>query len=603
MSFERVGGVRDSVLRRIEKWIFFGPDDPDLREANFCARHILINGEIHTEDEVSDAWNDFFDTLHDCQLPPSTLDDIRDNPALREHILHKFAEFKGKCTCTDCDDVDLKQIEALGDGAVYCPADLDEEEQQEIAAARRYNGWFDLKPTKPSPSDRKSLLRLAKYRIATCDEFSGMATSLRLFGLHKPFSSTPLHDLKPSTLRVGLARARCGHLLTRASLQFGLTRCSSPRRTPGATSSAGSFHNPVRCAKLTLRCSHTSKAATDAVSVAYKDFVCFVVEDQDGRAEFVYLYNAPIPYLENGTELDDLFPLGQTLVIREPTFVRTFDDQSIAIQVDSPTDYALLPRSAALLEGAQWRTDSPAPFRPVTVNSLHGKGNAHSARGSASRAVQAFSDALALDPTPRERLLLAMDRSWTHFSLSNYSSCYRDASIVLTYLAQGVAASIETELSIRLRRGLALIMMRRFAPALKEYERILETRADDILAKNGKATALRALAETRTGSHNWRRLEESLSDVETYPVGDFVGPVKVVSMSRRGGGRGVVATRDVKAGEVLLGKSCWFAALFWSSLPDISWVTVLSPSVQSTRSITATISPRKPLQRPRPPRS
>jgi hypothetical protein len=180
-NFERVEGVRDSVLRRIEKWIFFGPNDPDLREANFCARHILINAEIHTEDEVLDAWNDFFDTLHDCQLPPSTLDDIRDHHGLREHILHKFDELKGKCTCTDCDDVDLKQIKALGDGAVYSRADLDDEERDEIWAARRYNGWFDLKPMKPSPSDRKALLHLANRRRTQWDEFPGVATSLRLW--------------------------------------------------------------------------------------------------------------------------------------------------------------------------------------------------------------------------------------------------------------------------------------------------------------------------------------------------------------------------------------------------------------------------------------
>lgn len=213
-NFERVEGVRDSVLRRIEKWIFFGPNDPDLREANFCARHILINAEIHTEDEVLDAWNDFFDTLHDCHLPPSTLDDIRDYHGLREHILHKFDELKGKCTCTDCDDVDLKQIKTLGDGAVYSRADLDDEERDEIWAARRYNGWFDLKPMKPSPSDRKALLHLANRRRTQWDGFPGVATSLRLFGLRKPFSTTPLHDLKPSMLCACLTR---GSLLTSLS--------------------------------------------------------------------------------------------------------------------------------------------------------------------------------------------------------------------------------------------------------------------------------------------------------------------------------------------------------------------------------------------------
>lgn len=53
--------------------------------------------------------------------------------------------------------------------------------------------------------------------------------------------------------------------------------------------------------------------------------------------------------------------------------------------------------------------------------------------------------------------------------------------------------------------------------------------------------------------YDWDRLDPYENGDRRMTIGDFFGPIKVVDMPQRQGGRGVVATRDIQAGELLLG--------------------------------------------------
>lgn len=279
----------------------------------------------------------------------------------------------------------------------------------------------------------------------------------------------------------------------------------------------------------------------------------FVVEDQDGRAEQICIFNHPVEALETGDVLDELLPIGQALVIREPVFVKALRGKSIVIRVDSPTDYALLPPSAALLDGAKWAYDIPRAEE--SVETLRLKGNEHMNNVDYEWAVKAYSDALALEPTPEERLVLALNRAQAHLQADNYASCHRDASIVLAYLAQGVTGPPSAEKKARYRRASALRKLRRFDRALEEYARVLDMDLDQDGALLGRAAVQIALEESRSGVYDWDRLDPyEISDGgRRLTIGDFFGPIKVVDMPQRQGGRGVVATRDIQAGELLLG--------------------------------------------------
>ncbi len=258
--------------------------------------------------------------------------------------------------------------------------------------------------------------------------------------------------------------------------------------------------------------------------------------------------------LDTGDVLDELLPIGQALVIREPVFVKAVRGNSIVIRIDSPTDYALLPPSAALLDGSKWACDIPHAEESVEAHRL--KGNKHMNNVDYECAVKAYSDALALEPTPEERLVLALNRAQAHLPADNYASCYRDASIVLAYLAQGVSGPPSAVKKARYRRASALRKLRRFDRAVEEYARVLAMDLDQDGALLGKAATEIALEECRSGVYDWDRLDpDEISKVKNLTVGDFFGPIRVVDVPQRQGGRGVVATRDIQVGELLLG---WF---------------------------------------------
>ncbi|KAG8848973.1 hypothetical protein FRB91_010354 [Serendipita sp. 411] len=61
------------------------------------------------------------------------------------------------------------------------------------------------------------------------------------------------------------------------------------------------------------------------------------------------------------------------------------------------------------------------------------------------------------------------------------------------------------------------------------------------------------VSEQKDGSFDWNALfKETISSGNELDVANFVGPIKIAPLSNRGGGRGIVATRSVVAGELLL---------------------------------------------------
>ena len=169
-----------------------------------------------------------------------------------------------------------------------------------------------------------------------------------------------------------------------------------------------------------------------------------------------------------------------------------------------------------------------------------------------------------------------MNRAQAHLQAENYASCHRDASIVLAYLAQGVTGPPSAEKKALYRRASALHKLRRFERAVEEYKRVFQMDLEQDGALLGHAAVEIALEESRTGVYDWDRLDpDEIADVADLTIGDFFGPVKVVDMPQRQGGRGVVATRDIQAGELLLGMSlfCHFSRYPGSAAdqPSLQW--------------------------------
>ncbi|GAA6053470.1 hypothetical protein JCM3770_005179 [Rhodotorula araucariae] len=289
--------------------------------------------------------------------------------------------------------------------------------------------------------------------------------------------------------------------------------------------------------------------------------VTFIVEDQDGRVETCSIYNLNLLGVSIGPDLDALFPPGAVLTVREPTYKPNQYNTCHVIRIDSPTDFEMLLPTHPLAKGARWSTKAPVVPLPAPYD-FKALGNRYFGDKKDLNAVKAYTDGLAAKDDAAERLVLFLNRAQAHLRLGNYASAYRDTSAVLGFLDADVPAPPLAKAKATLRRARALEGMRQLTLAHEAYNRVLELDELSEEANKGARRVAKMLRESSTGEYDWRELVQwaDKQDAQGGPaVGDFVGPVKVVEREGRGGGRGVVATRDLKAGEVLLVEKAFVA--------------------------------------------
>ncbi|BGP18672.1 hypothetical protein JCM10213_002916 [Rhodosporidiobolus nylandii] len=278
----------------------------------------------------------------------------------------------------------------------------------------------------------------------------------------------------------------------------------------------------------------------------------FIVEDPTGRAEWFSTYHYPLHGIKTGPDLDALFPLGQILAIKEPTFKPNQDGRGHLVRSDSPSDLVLLQPDDPLVKGIRWTFPSAArPLQPSFDHKAHG--NNLFKQKKYLLATKAYGDGLATSPPDEQKLLLHLNRAQAHLFLGNFASAYRDASAVLAHLEAGVTAPAATRYKAAVRLARSLEGLRLFDQAKQAYDAVLAIDAAGAEGKAGKQRVEKMVREAKTGEFDWTELKKvsSVGGGEAQ-VGDFFGPLKVEELKGRGGGRGVVATRDIKAGELLV---------------------------------------------------
>jgi len=298
--------------------------------------------------------------------------------------------------------------------------------------------------------------------------------------------------------------------------------------------------------------------------------VSFQVDDPTGRSyvlpstlrpftdsvdysEYFSVYNLPLPGIDNGEALDALFPVGSILAVKEPLFKMNQNGSNAMVRVDSPTDVVFLEPSSPVLQGVEWVFPTSAVPPPPSFD-FKAHGNALLVDRKFLLGVKAYSDGLAASPSDEQKLLLHLKRAQAHLLLRNFGAAYRDASAVLVLFDNDVNSPPQTKAKATLRQARALEGLRKLDLALQAYNDLLQIDPDKIEGKDGKKRVEKMLRESKTGEYDWRALEK---DKIAKPgpglnVGDFVGPIRVVEMSERGGGRGIIASRDIAAGELLL---------------------------------------------------
>ncbi|KAG9001119.1 hypothetical protein FRB94_004917 [Tulasnella sp. JGI-2019a] len=281
--------------------------------------------------------------------------------------------------------------------------------------------------------------------------------------------------------------------------------------------------------------------------------VMFGVEDVAGNVVQLTLNNYPGTAGATGLAVDALFPIGAVLAVREPTLKMMAQGNEAHIRVDCPSDIVRIDDDHSLLKDVNWKTGqrlASTPTLPRTEEEWREMGNRYFKSGWFVQAVLAYSRGLRRYPTS---ILLYLDRSLAHLRLNYYGAALADALRV----AEDAGVNQPTKVKAIFRAGQAKYGMGLWDDAQALFKQTSELDKSEV--DNCQTWIERCrdrTAEARDGSYDWTRLFD-LANIpgQRLDVADFTGPVEVAEIPSRGGGRGVVATRDIKCGELLVSMS------------------------------------------------
>lgn len=218
-----------------------------------------------------------------------------------------------------------------------------------------------------------------------------------------------------------------------------------------------------------------------------------------------------------------------------------------------------------------------APLSPSSSaphNYLH-LGDSFRARNLLQLAEEAYSQGLATSPPPScdHQFSLLLGRAAARLELQAFKLAYRDTVTALELLHLSTPLDSNALIPSPDSKGRGLLLraqaeegLRIFPIALASYEEVLSLVMNDKEAEKGRSRTLRRLEEAEQANYDWAERFQLALDVHACPrqdVADFLGPFKVERIAERGGGRGVLAMRDIKRGELLLVEKAFAIVYPW----------------------------------------
>ncbi|KDQ15101.1 hypothetical protein BOTBODRAFT_174271 [Botryobasidium botryosum FD-172 SS1] len=270
------------------------------------------------------------------------------------------------------------------------------------------------------------------------------------------------------------------------------------------------------------------------------------IEDPTGDVCSLSIYNYPGTRLAPANVLDTIFPMGAILAIREPYLGIGLYNSDPFIHVNSPSDIVFIKPSDSILDGICWKLpihiSTPVP---QTMCGWKDVGDGHFRLAQYFAAVIAYSNGLDLDPNA---YVLQLNRAVAYLRLEYFPAALSDAEAVLPVKQ----LSNEMRAKALFRAAQAEYGLGRYQAAAVRLEEshLLNSRAPEPIAW---LTRCEERLQEVEGKYDWVRMfEDAMTPGRRLDVAEYVGPIRVQPMPTRGGGRGVVTTRAVKAGELLL---------------------------------------------------
>jgi tetratricopeptide (TPR) repeat protein len=268
------------------------------------------------------------------------------------------------------------------------------------------------------------------------------------------------------------------------------------------------------------------------------------VEDPFGTGIILTIDNYPGLFQANISTLEDQFPCGTVVAVREPWMKLSMSEHWAFVRVDSPSDIMILGNTDPLGQPIIWATAPTWPEDPSTMTGWKERGNNYYKRESFLPAAQAWTRALELQP---ENVDLLLNRSMAYLRLEWPGAAHADAVRVLSLTESKMIIN-----KAEYRAASAEYLMGKYVTALERFMRLSRFGQNTEDIHNWQARCKSRMIETK-GTYNWKKIYDASKKQNQRPdVAEFVGPIEVASMLHRGGGRGLRALRDIKAGDLLV---------------------------------------------------
>jgi tetratricopeptide (TPR) repeat protein len=252
------------------------------------------------------------------------------------------------------------------------------------------------------------------------------------------------------------------------------------------------------------------------------------VEDSNDDVEELYLYNLVKKF---DMIMDDMMPIGTIILLKEPYMNFDSGSSKTYIRCDSPSDVIFLNDNSPLLAGTKWFVN----YEKSQFKSLKAKGNDMFKHERYHQALKLYLNALNVEQTATMHLNI----SSTLRKLERYQEAYEHAH---------KAFCLEKSDKASYQMGLSAYKLRDWNTALGHFEKV----KDSDSVKDELRDCRQRIEEATTGKYDWYHIYDKLARKEStrFDVADFMGPVKVVDMVDKG--KGMVTTRDVEPGDILL---------------------------------------------------
>lgn len=317
--------------------------------------------------------------------------------------------------------------------------------------------------------------------------------------------------------------------------------------------------------ELVLETVHRGKYVLfKTLAEAFKEVgVRTVVEDPEGNAEMFSIYN----YALNKTPFDVL-PTGVIIAVKEP-YYKTSASGGAILRCDHPQNIIYLKINDPVVRQFEWKSGLPNAAdgeEILSIESIRLQGNQFFKELKFYDAVTTYTRGLTSVSSNSDLTVLRLNRAAALLKLEYYEAALEDCRYVLELDGQNEKALY--------RAAKAFYGLEQYEQALVKMQLYAHATRNKVEAEYEIKIIRDRLKEEQHGIYDWNAMvhEANKSSTPRLNHATYIGPVRVANISNERG-RGLILTKDVRKGELLLCSKA-FEACYPSEAEPVTYINM-----------------------------